>query len=253
MSTAYPAALDSPVSIDGATDHLDDVPHDALHEDTLAGLIAAQTKLGTGASTPDSNKVLLGTGAGASAWSDAAAARTALGLVIGTNVQAFADVPSYNGIQFPAVQVANAGANVLDDYEEGTWTPAVTFATPGDVAVAAYAAQQGRYTKVGRAVHWQVNVQITAGNLTWTTASGALRISGLPFTPGGANGIAMSGGICRGWTKANFTHIGVNPVAGQSYIEVWAHGSGQTPTQLVAAEFTTGAVFWLFSQGSYSV
>jgi hypothetical protein len=29
------------------------------------------------------------------------------------------------GIPFPAVQVPSAGVNVLDDYEEGTWTPTI--------------------------------------------------------------------------------------------------------------------------------
>jgi hypothetical protein len=154
---------------------------------------------------------------------------------------------------FPAIQIASSNANALDDYEEGTWTPVVTFATAGDHAVSAYAAQQGRYTKVGRLVHWQVNIQIAASNMTWTTASGNLRITGLPFTVGGASGLAMAGGICRGWTKANFTYIALNPVGAQTYIEVWAHGSGQTPIQLVAAEFTTGAIFWLFGQGGYTV
>ena len=37
-----------------------------------------------------------------------------------------AEIPD-DGIQFPATQVANASANNLDDYEEGTWTPSVTW------------------------------------------------------------------------------------------------------------------------------
>ena len=50
------------------------------------------------------------------------------------------------GIQFPVSQVANAGANVLDDYEEGTWTPTLTNMTIGNGSVIA------TYTKIGRLV-----------------------------------------------------------------------------------------------------
>lgn len=83
-------------------------------------------------------------------------------------------------IAFPAVQNPSAGANVLDDYEEGTFTPAITFAVPGDLAVT-YITQLGQYTKIGRMVH--VNVNITTNTFTHTTASGNLLIGTLPFTP----------------------------------------------------------------------
>src|SRR3990167_1606815 len=55
-------------------------------------------------------------------------------------------------IAFPATQNASADANTLDDYEEGTWTPVFTFATPGDLSVA-YSTQQAIYTKIGRVVY----------------------------------------------------------------------------------------------------
>ncbi len=32
-----------------------------------------------------------------------------------------------DGIKFPATQVSSADVNQLDDYEEGTWTPATMF------------------------------------------------------------------------------------------------------------------------------
>jgi hypothetical protein len=48
-------------------------------------------------------------------------------------------------IPFPAVQVPSGGANVLDDYEEGTWTPTLGGTTT-------YGSQWGHYTKVGRLV-----------------------------------------------------------------------------------------------------
>ena len=66
------------------------------------------------------------------------------------------------------VGTANTTANVLDDYEEGSWTPTVQNAT-------GYSAQFGRYFKVGHLCFINANV-------TTTGASGATNvISSLPF------------------------------------------------------------------------
>ena len=70
-------------------------------------------------------------------------------------------------------------ANLLDDYEEGTWTP-----TPFGVGTAGSVASgttTGVYTKVGRAVH--VEFRLTA--VVLSGATGAYYIGGLPFTVGG--------------------------------------------------------------------
>lgn len=82
---------------------------------------------------------------------------------------------------FPAIQNPSASANCLDDYEEGTWTPTLTFATPGNLSVA-YTTQSGQYTKIGRRV--SVEAVIITSTFTHTTASGQLQITGLPFTVG---------------------------------------------------------------------
>ena len=81
---------------------------------------------------------------------------------------------SVNGVQFPATQSASADANCLDDYEEGSWTPALT--TPG---TATYTAQTGRYIKIGKFVWVQAHLQIN----TIGTGGGA-QVSGLPYLIG---------------------------------------------------------------------
>ena len=81
-------------------------------------------------------------------------------------------------IKFPAAQNASADANTLDDYEEGGWTPVVTFDTPGDLNVV-YSTQTGSYTKKGREV--TVTGEIVTSTFTHTTASGSLRITGIPI------------------------------------------------------------------------
>jgi len=89
-----------------------------------------------------------------------------------------------SGITFPATQVASADANTLDDYEEGTWTPTLTFATPGTLAVT-YSQQTGNYTKVGNLITARYSITINIGGLVIGTASGGLKITGLPFTVSG--------------------------------------------------------------------
>ena len=72
-------------------------------------------------------------------------------------------------IVFPATNVVSTGANTLDDYEEGAWTPACPNIT--------VAGSEGKYTKIGRLVTVQ-------GFVTFPTTSDSndIEISGLPFT-----------------------------------------------------------------------
>jgi predicted secreted protein len=94
-----------------------------------------------------------------------------------TGVAAFTATPTVAaGIQFPAVQAAQAGANVLDDYEEGVWTPVLGGA--GGTSGQTYSSQTGHYVKVGRLVYCWFIVTLTAKG----TITGAVQIQGLPFT-----------------------------------------------------------------------
>lgn len=77
-------------------------------------------------------------------------------------------------IAFPASQNASANAKTLDDYEEGTWTPALSCVTVGNLSVT-YSSQLGVYTKIGRLVH--ASFYIVTATMTHTTASGRLTIS----------------------------------------------------------------------------
>ena len=86
-------------------------------------------------------------------------------------------------LTFPASQSASSGANTLDDYEEGTWTPQL-WDSSNDAGTQAYTAREGRYTKIGRIVHYSFRVYMsTLGNLT---TSQYAKIGGLPFTPSGS-------------------------------------------------------------------
>jgi hypothetical protein len=73
-------------------------------------------------------------------------------------------------------------ANLLDDYEEGTWTPVLTMTTSGDMTATV---QGTAYTKVGRMVHFQCYISAISG--TSPTPSGEFRLTGLPFASKGSN------------------------------------------------------------------
>ncbi len=138
-------------------------------------------------------------------------------------------------IAFPATQAPSAGANVLDDYEEGTWTPVLTFATPGNLAVA-YSNQTGEYTKIGRKVLLQFTVITSA--FTHTTASGNLIFTGCPFIAVNVRG--YGGQEWRGITKASYTDLSARINPGVAQLDFISSGSGLVPSNVVAADTPTG-------------
>ena len=69
-------------------------------------------------------------------------------------------------------------ANLLDDYEEGTWTPAVTSSGGSITTVGGVSAM---YTKVGRVVTIKWNITITTNG----TGSGQVNVGSVPFAASG--------------------------------------------------------------------
>jgi hypothetical protein len=94
----------------------------------------------------------------------------------GANANLTMNLLTANGIKFPATQVTSADANTLDDYEEGTWTPAINFA--GGTTGITYGLRQGFYTKVGNMVYATCLINLSNKG----SSTGAFRIGGLPFT-----------------------------------------------------------------------
>ena len=152
-------------------------------------------------------------------------------------------------VAFPATQVPSSDANTLDDYEEGTWTPTITFATPGNLAVT-YSAQTGRYTKIGRQVFYEV--RLITSSFTHTTASGILTLAGLPFA---AAATGLSAGACAlgGYTKAGFTQIFLETAATVSAFAFLATGSAVSPASLTTNDMPTAGTVTIVGGGHYSV
>ena len=85
--------------------------------------------------------------------------------------------PNGKGIDFSAAgNTAGMTGELLNDYEEGTWTPEIKGTT--GAGTASYSQQVGKYLKIGNWVY-----------LTWVlgwssgSAGGEMRTTGFPFTP----------------------------------------------------------------------
>jgi len=70
----------------------------------------------------------------------------------------------------------NQAANALDDYEEGVWTPAVTFGG-GNTGQNYDGNTGGAYTKIGRMVYIHGRIEFTDKG----SSTGNAKIAGLPF------------------------------------------------------------------------
>jgi hypothetical protein len=79
-------------------------------------------------------------------------------------------------IKFPPSQSASADANTLDDYEEGTFTPTLTFG--GNSVGTTYTTQVGAYTKIGNRVFFDLNIILSNKG----SSTGLAAVGGLPFS-----------------------------------------------------------------------
>lgn len=91
------------------------------------------------------------------------------------------DITGLGHVGFLATQDPSAGANDLDDYEEGTFTPTILDQTLSPSEGQTYTRQDARYVKVGRAVF--ILIDLTVLSLGTLTVSQQAFIGGLPFVP----------------------------------------------------------------------
>ncbi len=112
-------------------------------------------------------------------------------------------------------------SNLLDDYEEGTWTP-VLGATSIDPTVSYTANRSGSYIKVGDVVHvmGRVNTSSVSGG------SGTVLIRGLPFATSAERNAGALGYISQVSNSSGYTQFGLNPDASASTIRIVQSGSG---------------------------
>ena len=114
-----------------------------------------------------------------------------------------------------------ANANILDDYEEGTFTPVVYYDSVNNHT---YSEQVGTYTKIGNFCHGYIVI-------TWDeqASSGQVKFN-LPFTSSNISGTRTSGYFIY--------QDGLNIPSGQGSTHLILYG-GQN-SSLIAAYFTGG-------------
>jgi len=116
-------------------------------------------------------------------------------LVFGTNNTERMRILPSGGITFNG---DTATANALDDYEEGTWTPAIA-TTTGSITINS-SFSGGSYTKIGDTVMAWAKIR----PLSQSSPTGGLDITGLPFTAKSGSG-TNAGGVGQGIVEGSYS------------------------------------------------
>ena len=96
----------------------------------------------------------------------------------GTFSDNFVQGTAAKGVNFTAnTPAAGMTSQLLNSYEQGTWTPVPTATIPG-VTPPIFTSATGTYTRIGREVYITYNILFGVNN----TGAGAIQIDGLPFT-----------------------------------------------------------------------
>jgi len=137
------------------------------------------------------------------------------------------------GVTFPPTQVASTNAQTLDDYEEGTWTAAITCGTSGTITLdPSY--DTLKYTKVGRVVTLTGFVYVSAVS----SPVGTVTVTGLPFVNGNANGNSTGvSAYVYGLNTASNLIIGIDKSA--SSINTRTFSAGVVTTSIAGNFFAT--------------
>ena len=147
--------------------------------------------------------------------------------------------PTAGGITFNG---DTAAANALDDYEEGTWTPAYGVST-GSFGSITHSTQTGYYTKVGHVC--TCHGRLDSSSMSIGSASNYLFITGFPFAS--KTGAYQSGVISYSY---GYTGVWANAVAFQgstSYVYLFSVDDGANSSTIGPSNLGTGQTYLYFS------
>jgi len=137
------------------------------------------------------------------------------------------------GLTFPATFSSSTNANTLDDYEEGTWTPEMSFGN--DTTGITYSTQVGTYEKIGRQVTLRCQVTFTNNG----SGSGIAKLSGFPFTLLAASNAAAAFSIFTDVTLSGTYYASAVPQASSTFAYFRMSDAYMTETQFTnTANFT---------------
>jgi hypothetical protein len=142
---------------------------------------------------------------------------------------------SGKGIDFSAVTggTGTATGNVLNDYEEGTWTIGLTF---GGASVGLTTAlNTGRYTKIGRQVTVCGRLELSNKG----SSTGAAVITGLPFTVASGNDSQQAASFRFNGVSYTGSFQGYGGVSSTS-INLEQISEAGSPTEITNSNFNNG-------------
>ena len=132
------------------------------------------------------------------------------------------------GVGFPGTQVSSSDANILADYEEGSWTP-----TSASIS---FSSASGRYVKIGA----QVTLWFTI-NFPSTSNTSDARITGLPFNPVSQNGQGVLGNI----NNTDIADVRVSADSGNSFINLRNEAGSEKTNANLSSRNIRGMITYL--------
>ena len=144
---------------------------------------------------------------------------------------------SGHGISFSATSDASgATSELLDDYEEGTWTPALATGTATFTGA--------NYTKVGRVVYFQGKV----GDFSDRSSANSIVITGLPYTASTSLDSVVGATMLR---YSSNTDICATYMTGSGHLQFYGAHSGDFDV-LLHSDMTQAASF-IYFHGTYMI
>ena len=143
------------------------------------------------------------------------------------------------GLSFPATIAAQSGVNVLDEYEEGTWTPVL--GSTGSYSGQSYSAQVGNYTRIGRQVTLHCQIILTDAG----TVGDYSTLFGLPFTPASTSEGSVPFGYWKITLTSGHSPIGIFYTGGSARIYLQQQDGAGTLDQVAASNVADDARLYM--------
>ena len=135
---------------------------------------------------------------------------------------------SGKGIDFGNASGSASGSSsaLLDDYEEGTWTPTLYYSGSGSATLSE---ALGNYVKIGRQVHVMITLTCSAQG----SGSGNAYIGGFPFTSGSFSGGRINGTLTyiTGFSNLN-SQVNIYFGGSGTYVHIF-HMNSINPTSTI--------------------
>jgi hypothetical protein len=156
---------------------------------------------------------------------------------------------SGHGIDFGATgnSSGNLGVELLNDYEDGTWTPVLIAGTTNPTGGGA-AAPSGRYTKIGNRV-W---VTFYVGRSWTNTPAGGIYISGLPYTINASTNGYYTASVV-GYNIDGSDSLFLLPNVNSTTLQLYASSNGSSWAAVNWTTHTNGTIIYVTGNFSYHV